>query len=53
MASGLGRSTVYDCCYLALAVALGCRLVTADRPFYEAQRVGPQGGRLVWVGEPL
>src|SRR5690606_25907867 len=49
LASGPGRSTVYDCCYLALAVALDCRLVTADRPFYEAQRGGPHGGRLVWV----
>jgi predicted nucleic acid-binding protein len=53
LATGPGRSTVYDCCYLALAVALDCRLVTADRPFYEAQRGGPQGGRLVWVADPL
>lgn len=53
LATGPGRSTVYDCCYLALAVALDCRLVTADRPFYEVQRGGPQGGRLVWVADPL
>ena len=53
LATGPGRSTVYDCCYLALAVALDCRLVTADRPFYEAQRGGPQRGRLVWVADPL
>lgn len=34
-------------------VALDCKLVTADRPFFEAQQGGPQGDRLLWVADPL
>jgi predicted nucleic acid-binding protein len=47
------RATVYDCSYLALAIALGCRVVTADRLFYEAFITGPHGGHLFWVADPL
>ena len=43
LAVGPERATVYDCCYLALARDLGCRLVTADRAFYDAMRTNPHG----------
>jgi predicted nucleic acid-binding protein len=36
MAVGLERLTVYDGSYLVLVRMLGCRLVTADRAFYDA-----------------
>lgn len=44
---------VYDCCYLALAGALECRLVTADRPFCEAFINGPHGSHLLWFTDPI
>jgi predicted nucleic acid-binding protein len=47
------RPTVYDCCYLALADTLGCRLVTADRKFYDALKGSPSGPRLLWVADPI
>jgi predicted nucleic acid-binding protein len=47
------RATVYDCCYLTLANALGCRLATADRLFYDAFKNGPHGSRLLWVTDPI
>ena len=47
------RATVYDCCYLALAIVLGCRVVTADRPFYDAFINGPHGSHLLWVADPI
>lgn len=47
------RPTVYDCCYLALATTLGCRLVTADQAFYNALKVSPLGSRLLWVADPI
>ena len=47
------RPTVYDCCYLALADALGCRLVTADRKFHDALKTSPYGPRLLWVADPI
>lgn len=52
LATGPVRSTVYDCCYLALAIALDCRLITADRPFYDAHRGGPYGHHFLWVADP-
>jgi predicted nucleic acid-binding protein len=52
-AVGPERSTVYDCCYLALARDLGCRLVTADRAFYDAMRANPHGTLIHWVADPL
>ena len=33
--------TVYDCLYLALAVALSCEMVTADERFYQAISQSP------------
>ena len=48
IASGVGR-TVYDSLYLALAVLRECRMVTADRKFFDALRKGPFGPNLAWV----
>ncbi len=53
LAVGPERATVYDCCYLALARELGCRLVTADRAFYDAMRTNPHGSLIHWVADPL
>lgn len=41
--------TVYDCLYLALATLENCRLVTADRRFYNALKDGPFSSNLLWV----
>jgi predicted nucleic acid-binding protein len=43
--------TVYDCLYLALAEANGCRLVTADRRFYNALQGTTFADMLLWVEE--
>jgi len=43
------RQSLYDCLYLALAVALGGRLVTADRPFLQSLEQGPLAAHLCWV----
>jgi predicted nucleic acid-binding protein len=43
--------TVYDCLYLALALLENCRLVTADRKFYNALKDGPFASNLLWVEE--
>lgn len=51
LAVGPARSTVYDSCYLALAIALDCRMVTADRRFYNAHRGGEHGRRFLWVAD--
>lgn len=40
LAQDLGHS-VYDCLYLALAVAESCRVVTADRRFADVVRLHP------------
>jgi predicted nucleic acid-binding protein len=53
LALGPKRATVYDCCYLALASALGCRLATADRVFYNAFIDGPHGANLLWVADAI
>jgi predicted nucleic acid-binding protein len=53
LALGPKRATVYDCCYLALAIALGCRLATADQAFYNAFISGPNGAHLLWVADPI
>ncbi len=47
------RPTVYDSCYLVLADTLNCRLVTADRNFFDAIKDGPLGSRLLWVADPI
>jgi predicted nucleic acid-binding protein len=46
-----GRS-VYDSVYLALAVALECRLATADERLVNALADGPLASRAVWIGAP-
>lgn len=47
------RRSVYDCTYLSLAIQVGCPLVTADRRFYDAIKVGPYAPHLLWVGDLL
>jgi predicted nucleic acid-binding protein len=47
----LTGQTVYDCTYLALAVALGCQMVTADEKFYRALAATPLAANLLWVGD--
>jgi predicted nucleic acid-binding protein len=47
-----GRS-VYDSQYVALAVQLNCRLVTADEKHYNALKDGPLGIYILWVEDDL
>jgi predicted nucleic acid-binding protein len=55
LAHGVGnpKLAVYDFVYPALAVALDCRLVTADRLFYDAIQPTPLASRLLWVADPV
>lgn len=48
IAAAAGHSP-YDCLYLALAEREDCRLVTADRRFYDAFADGPLGHRMLWI----
>lgn len=41
--------TVYNSQYVALALQLGCRLVTADEKLYNALNDGPLGGSILWA----
>lgn len=41
--------TVYDCLYLALALVLDVRLVTADRKFYDALGRFRLSRKVVWI----
>ncbi len=50
LAIGLER-TVYDSLYLALAVVHECRMVTADREFYDAVSQSPFGAHVHWVAD--
>ena len=43
--------TVYDWTYFALALSLGCRMVTADEKFFKALRGGSLGTNLLWVAD--
>jgi hypothetical protein len=40
---------VYDSLYVALAVQMDCRLVTANEKLYNALKDGPLGPRILWV----
>jgi len=48
LATGLDRS-VYDSIYLALAVSERCKLLTADRKFYDVVSASPYAGNVQWV----
>src|SRR5262249_31406547 len=50
---GNTKLAVYDFIDLALAVGLNCRLVTADRTFWDALASSPFAARLLWVADPL
>lgn len=45
------RRTVYDCLYLALAVHLGGRMVTADQRLHNSLTGTPWHGFVCWVGD--
>lgn len=49
IALGTGRSA-YDSVYVALAVALGCRMVTADERLVNALQGGPLASHVAWLG---
>jgi predicted nucleic acid-binding protein len=52
IALATGRS-VYDSVYVALAVALDCRLVTADERVVNALQGGPLTPHVTWLGGGL
>jgi predicted nucleic acid-binding protein len=41
--------TVYDSCYLALAMLIGCQLVTADQKLFNALQGGSYATHVYWV----
>jgi predicted nucleic acid-binding protein len=43
--------TVYDCLYLALAVAQDCALVTADQRFHASVRESPLDSHIRWIAD--
>lgn len=43
------QRTVYDCIYLALAVQLGGRMLTADQRLFNSLSTTPLGSYLCWV----
>ena len=45
--------TVYDSLYVALAVQMDCRLVTADEKLYHALKGGPLHTSILWVEDDL
>ena len=47
------RRPVYDSLYMVLAVALGGRVVTADRRLYHGVHGGPLDHVVLWVADPL
>ncbi|MGQ0665314.1 MAG: type II toxin-antitoxin system VapC family toxin [Pseudomonadota bacterium] len=47
------RHRVYDCVYVALAVERECRLVTADRGFFNAFARSPLADRVMWIEDAL
>jgi predicted nucleic acid-binding protein len=50
IAARTGR-TAYDSFYVALAVHLGTRLVTADERLYNALKGGPLGAHILWIDD--
>lgn len=48
IATSTGR-TVYDSLYLALAIRMGCQMVTADRKLYNALQGTPYTPSLLWI----
>jgi predicted nucleic acid-binding protein len=47
------RRPVYDSLYMVLAMALGGRVVTADRRLYNGVRGSPLDHLVLWVTDPL
>jgi predicted nucleic acid-binding protein len=45
------RRTVYDCKYLALAMHLGGRMLTADQRLYNGLKGTPWAASVHWVGD--
>ena len=45
--------TVYDSLYVALAVQLNGRVITADEKLHNALKNGPLGSRILWVEDKL
>jgi predicted nucleic acid-binding protein len=45
------QRTVYDCVYLALAVKLGGRMLTADQRLFNSLTGTPWAGFICWVGD--
>jgi predicted nucleic acid-binding protein len=45
--------TVYDSLYVALAVQMDCRVVTADEKLYNSLKDGPLGPHILWVEAKL
>jgi len=48
VAMSLGHG-LYDCLYLAVALARGCPVVTADRRFHRAVSASMLADRIVWI----
>ena len=51
IAMQMGR-TVYNSLYLALAVAEGCPLVTADERLFNSLQGTPLAAHVLWVDDP-
>jgi predicted nucleic acid-binding protein len=52
IALATGR-TVYDSIYVALATALDCKLVTADKKLFNSLQSGPFAKDVLWVADVL
>ena len=45
------RQSIYDCLYVALAVLLNARMVTADRVLYSGMSQSEYARNIVWIEE--